>query len=254
MKRPGGDGAFRPERVRRPREQVEQQIRAAILSAKFKEGDRLPSEAELAKEFAVSRSTIREALRALATAGLISTSPGASGGSFVKGVDHRSLGLNFGESVENILKLGSLSYSEVAEVRAILEIPSARLAALNRRDEHLDELRRIVDREKAVKVSDPAVPELNTSFHEVVASASGNRLLAALTSALHQVTRPLAYIDTSPDLGRRSVIQHLEIVGAIRDRDEARAGKAMEDHLRYLREHAALEADGNRHADELAAG
>jgi GntR family transcriptional repressor for pyruvate dehydrogenase complex len=234
---------FKPERVRRPREQVELQIRQAILSGQFAQGDRLPSETELAKDFSVSRSTIREALRALATAGLISTTPGASGGSFVEGFDHHALAASFGESVANIMQLGSLSYPEVAEVRAMLEIPSARLAARNRRDEHLEQLARVIDREKTIEVSDPAVPVLNVSFHEIVADASGNRLLAALVAALHAVTHPLAFIDTSPDLGRESVIQQMRIVRAIRDRDEEKAGAAMGDHLKYLREHAARERD-----------
>jgi len=236
-------GAFRPERVRRPREQVELQIRQAILTGQFAQGDRLPSETELAKDFSVSRSTIREALRALSTAGLISTTPGASGGSCVEGFDHHSLAASFGESVANIMQLGSLSYAEVAEVRAMLEIPSARLAARNRQDEHLEQLQRVIGREKTVDVDDPEVPTLNVSFHEIVADASGNRLLASLVSALHNVTHPLAFIDTSPDLGRQSVIQHLGIVGAIRDRDEDQAGAAMGDHLKYLREHVARAAD-----------
>lgn len=236
---PSGESAFRPERVSRPREQVESQIRAAILSGAFRKGDRLPSEAELAKEFAVSRSTIREALRSLSSSGLISTSPGASGGSFVEGVDHRTLGARFGEGVQNILRLGSLSYGEVAALRVMLEIPSARLAALNRRDEHLERLHDILEQEKSISVDDPAVSGLNAAFHETVADASGNRLLAALVSALHQVARPLGYIETSPDLGRESVIHHLRIVGAIRDRDAVMAQTAMEAHLQYLSEHVA---------------
>src|ERR1700733_8238874 len=98
------DTAFRPERVRRPREQVEHQMRSAILSGEFKVGERLPSEAELAKAFGVSRSTIREALHALKTSGLITTTPGATGGSFVEGVDHHSLAERFGEALANVVQ------------------------------------------------------------------------------------------------------------------------------------------------------
>jgi len=233
------DTIFRPDRVRRPREQVELQIRDAILAGEFEVGDRLPSEAELAKGFAVSRSTVREALRALATAGLISTSPGAAGGSFVEGIDHHSLAARFGESVANVVQLGTLSYAEVAEVRSMLEIPSARLAARNRSDEQLERIKDIIDREKSAQVTDPEVPGLNASFHQALADASGNRMLAALVSALHRVTQPLTYIDTSPELGRQSVIHHLRIVTAIRDRDEDGAVAAMEEHLAYLRDHVA---------------
>ncbi|MCA3749647.1 MAG: winged helix-turn-helix transcriptional regulator, partial [Rubrobacter sp.] len=78
--------AFKPAPVRRAREQVESQLREAILSGTFRSGDRLPSELELAKSFGVSRTTVREALGSLASAGLISKVPGASGGSFVRRV------------------------------------------------------------------------------------------------------------------------------------------------------------------------
>jgi DNA-binding FadR family transcriptional regulator len=233
---------FRPERVRRPREQVEFQIRSAILSGHFREGDRLPREAELAKRFVVSRSTVREALRALAAAGLIATSPGAGGGSYVKGVDHRSLAAEFGESVGNILQLGTLSHDEVAEVRAMLEVPAARLAARNRRPEHLEELGRILQGEREAEHDDPVVDTLNSAFHRIVAEASGNRMLEALVTALHEVTHPLSFIRTTPELGRQAVKEHRAIIRAIGDGDEELAARTMEDHLRLLGEHAARAA------------
>lgn len=232
------DTSFQPVRVRRPREQVETQIRKAILEGEFRTGDRLPSEATLARDFGVSRSTIREALRSLAESGFISTSPGASGGSFVEGIDHHALSTRFGDSVETIMRLGTLSFEEVAAVRLLLEVPSAGLAARNRTDAHLTELERVIQAEKETTSSDPAVAELNASFHRVIAEASGNRLLGALISALHGVTHPLAYIDTSPEVGRQSVIDHIRIVKAIREQDEDAATTAMEEHLRYLSDKA----------------
>jgi GntR family transcriptional regulator, transcriptional repressor for pyruvate dehydrogenase complex len=234
---------FRPERVLRPREQVEHQMRNAILSGEFKVGDRLPSEADLAKAFGVSRSTVREALHALKTSGLISTSPGATGGSFVEGVDHHSLAERFGEAVANVVQIGSLTYAEVADVRRMLEIPCARLAAQNRSPEHIRRLREVIRSEKTTTVSDPQVPGLNAEFHQILADATGNRMLAALVSALHRVTRPLAYIDTSPELGRESVIQHMQIAAAIDAGDENAAIEAMESHLDYLREHVVSAAE-----------
>src|SRR5689334_18541438 len=77
--------------VVRPRQQVEDRIRQAILEGELKTGERLPSESELARQFAVSRTTVREALRALSTQNLIEKVPGAGGGSFVRAVDHQSL-------------------------------------------------------------------------------------------------------------------------------------------------------------------
>ncbi len=217
-------------------------MREAILNGEFKVGDRLPSEADLAKAFGVSRSTVREALHALKTSGLISTTPGATGGSFVEGVDHHSLAERFGEAVANVVQFGSLTYAEVADVRRMLEIPCARLAAKNRSSEHIRRLREVIQSEKTVTVSDPQVPGLNAEFHRILADATGNRMLAALVSALHRVTRPLVYIATSPELGRESVIQHMQIAAAIDAGDEEAAVKAMESHLDYLREHVAAVA------------
>lgn len=240
------DSTFQPVRVRRPREQVELQIRTAILAGEFRTGDRLPSEAALARDFGVSRSTVREALRSLAEAGLIATFPGASGGSFVEGIDHHALSARFGDTVETIMRFGTLTFEEVAAVRLMLEVPSARLAARNRGEDNLKELERIVEGEKAVSFSDPAVDELNAAFHQTIAEASGNRLLTALISALHGVTHPLTYIDTSPELGKQSVIHHIQIVRAVREHDEDAAVKAMQEHLTYLSNEAIV-----NHANKL---
>jgi GntR family transcriptional regulator, transcriptional repressor for pyruvate dehydrogenase complex len=227
---------FRPEKVRRPREQVETQIRAAILDGEFGPGDRLPTEATLARDFGVSRSTVREALRSLAEAGFIATSPGATGGSFVAGIDHHALSAQLGEGVGNILRMGSLTYAELAAVRLMLEIPSARLAARFHTPEHLVELDRIIDEQKRVEPG-PSRRDLNARFHATVADASGNRLLAAIISALHWASPVLAQQAISADVSRRSARHHLRVVAAIRAGDEAAAEAAMRDDVREF-EHA----------------
>lgn len=236
---------FTPEPVRRPREQVERQLREAIVSSAFKRGERLPSEAELAREFQVSRATVREALRALAAEGLISKLPGASGGSFVETVDHESLESLLSKSMETILKLGSVTFAEVSAVRELLEIPSARLAAENRTEEHLAELEEVLERERAVSVEDPQVPELDISFHSVVAVASGNRILSSFVTALHRATRPVHYLHLEPGAGKATVRQHGAIVAAIADGDPDAAGRAMAAHLAYLRDITGSEGSGS---------
>src|SRR5207249_115330 len=73
---------FTAKQVTRPRAQVEQQIREAILGGLFSPGEKLPPETQLAEQFGVSRPTVREALGSLVTAGLIRKVPGVAGGSF----------------------------------------------------------------------------------------------------------------------------------------------------------------------------
>jgi GntR family transcriptional regulator, transcriptional repressor for pyruvate dehydrogenase complex len=225
---------FKPQPVARAREQVETQIREAILSGIFKRGEKLPSEAELAENFAVSRTTVREALRSLAAAGLISKVPGASGGSFVQVIDYRSLGGVLGDSIVNTLRLGTVEYDEVAQVRYLLEVPSAKLAAANRTEEDVQALRSIVDRQKEITFDHPDVPGLDMDFHSAIGDASGNRVLASFVTALHRAIRPVLAKHLDAKAGRDTVRQHAAIVKAISEGDAQAAAGAMEKHLNYL--------------------
>ncbi|MGH3090555.1 MAG: FadR/GntR family transcriptional regulator, partial [Rubrobacteraceae bacterium] len=226
--------AFKPAPVRRAREQVVVQLREAILSGTFASGDRLPSELELAESFGVSRTTIREALGGLASAGMIRKVPGAHGGSFVRVVNHESLGLSLGESIENTLKFGSIDFEEINHVRRLLEVPSARSAALRRTEADIETLRGIIDRQKTTTLDDPELAILDSSFHTTIAEASRNRVLASFVFALHSVIRQVLFLDVSPEVGKASVQQHIAIARGIINGDEAAAAKAMTEHLDYL--------------------
>ncbi|MQA11442.1 MAG: FCD domain-containing protein [Pseudonocardiaceae bacterium] len=225
------------QRVLRPRQQVEERIRAAIFSGDLRSGERLPAEAELARQFEVSRTTVREALRSLTTQNLIDKVPGAGGGSFVRSIDHHSLGTLLQESLHNLLTLGSLGGEEVAMVRQYLEVPSTRLAAEHRTEEDLNELREIVEQQRTISVDDPNVPDLDERFHAAIARASGNRVLGSFVHALHRETEPVHYLDLSPSVGKTTVKQHQKIVKAIAERDPDAAEAAIVEHLGYLRKH-----------------
>ena len=231
---PGQGSGFAPSRILRTREQVELQLREAIFSGAFGRGDKLPSETELSEQFAVSRTTVREALRALASEGLIRKVPGAGGGSFVETVDNESLGSWLSESMNNILRLGSITYDEVAQTRRTIELPSAGFAAANRTDEDLERIDAVIAREKEVTVDDPSVSDLDVDFHTAVADASKNRVLSAFVSALHRVTHPVSYVQLTPETGRKTVRQHVKILEAIRAGDAERARAEMERHLDYV--------------------
>src|SRR5574337_1219031 len=201
--------------VLRPRQQVEETIKAAILSGELESGEMLPPEAELARQFNVSRTTLREALRVLTSQHLITKIPGARGG--------------------NLLALGGVRFDEVADVRQHLEVPSVRLAAANRTEEDLAKLAEIVSREKKASVDDPEIPDLDRQFHTLIAQATGNRVLAALVEALHHTTEPVHYLDLSPEVGRETVRQHAAILRAIQKQDADAGAEAIVEHLTYLR-------------------
>lgn len=223
--------------VTRPRQQVEETIKSAILSGELKSGEMLPPEAELARQFNVSRTTLREALRVLTSQHLILKVPGARGGNFVQSVDYRSLGTVMIEAVDNLLALGSLRFDEVSDVRQYLEVPSVRLAAEHRSAQDLAELAAIVKKQKSASVDDPEIPDLDRQFHTLIAKASGNRVLASLVAALHHATEPVHYLDLSPEVGRETVRQHTKVLRAIDKQDADAAAAAITEHLTYLRHH-----------------
>jgi DNA-binding FadR family transcriptional regulator len=225
---------FTPNQVLRPRQQVESQLRRAILDGTFAQGAKLPTEARLATSFGVSRTTVREALRTLADDGLIFKTPGATGGSFVKAVDHHVLSDQLGQSVETTLKLGSVTYQELHNVRRMIEPPAAELAALHRTDKHVAELQICLDRQRHVNVADADVPDLDIEFHTILADAASNRLLAALLTALHRVARPVQYLNMSAEDGREIVRQHAAIIKAVAEGAPVTAGEAMASHLDFI--------------------
>ncbi|WP_037357267.1 FadR/GntR family transcriptional regulator [Amycolatopsis orientalis] len=240
MANPSGAGRSTPvlgQKVLRPRQQVEEALQKAVLDGQLQTGDRLPPETELARQFSVSRPTIREALSALESRGLIRKVPGAGGGSFVQAVNHTALGQVVQESMHNLLRLGGLDFDEVAMVRQHLEAPAAVLAAQNRTDEDVARLREILAEQKRRTVDDPMIAELDAQFHVGIAKMSGNRVLAALIYALHRESEPVAYLDLSPKVGRETFAQHQRIVKAIENRDPEAAEKAITEHLTYLRAH-----------------
>ncbi|TDO51660.1 DNA-binding FadR family transcriptional regulator [Kribbella sp. VKM Ac-2527] len=225
---------FRPQQVTRPRDQVEQQIREAILTGQFAQGEKLPAETELAQQFGVSRPTVREALGALVSAGLIRKSPGVAGGSFVNVVTPDSLSQMLKESMDTILRLGALDVGELTSVRRMLEVPAAEWAAKNRQDSHLDTLQAIVQKQRDTTINDPAIPSYDLAFHTTIGHASGNRLLAAFIAAVHDSTHPAQYLEVTEEVGRRTVKQHMAILRAIESGEAETARDAMASHLDYV--------------------
>lgn len=234
------DHAFSVMAVQRPRQQVESQIREAIRAGVLGPGHKLPSEMALAQDFGVSRTTVREALRTLVADGLVQKVPGAGGGSFIRSLNHESFSEELGQDLENLLRVGSFGYQEASQVRRFLEVPSVRLAAQNRTEEHLETLRQVIAEEKVISHDDPAVADLDVRFHSAISQASGNRVVAAFVGALHQVAHPVEHLHLDAEVGRRTFRQHVAIVRAIESGDPGAAEQAMLTHLDYLEKHQVL--------------
>lgn len=227
-------GPMPVRRVRKAYEQVADQLRELIMSGELAPGERLPNEALLAREFGVSRATVREALRVLAAQNLIRTAKGAGGGSYVTlpTVDHISEFLR--SNISLLTESHDLMLEELVEARLLLEVPAARLAALRRSEADVERMRAAISG-GPMELDGQAQFARNKNFHSVLIDASRNSLLSIAAqpvfSALHA---KLARYTLGRRFHRGINDQHVLIVQAIEAADEDAAGAEMRSHIEFL--------------------
>ena len=222
-------------RVRKAYEQVNDQLRELIVSGDLPAGERLPNEAALAREFGVSRATVREALRILATQNLIRTTKGAGGGSYVTlpTVDHIS---EFLRGNLNLLSEAEhVSLEELLEARELVEVPAARLAAQRSTPDDVDRLREAIP-DNPLRMTTQEQFAYNKDFHTVIVEACGNTLLYIAAQPVFSVLQThLARSSLGKGFHRSINEHHRRIVEAIEAGDADGAAAEMHAHLEYLR-------------------
>jgi GntR family transcriptional repressor for pyruvate dehydrogenase complex len=216
-------------------EEVADRLRGMILAGKLRAGHRLPTEAELRKQFKVGRSTIREALRMLASERLLTTSRGVGGGSSVARLNHDDVTEMLEAAIAVLSHSEGVSVAELLEARELLEVPAARLAASRRTSEQLETIR------KTIPASLESVPMrriflVNRAFHEALLDASSNRLLHAMTEPVFTVLgNRFARERAEGDFWTVVMADHRKILMAIEVGDADKAGSEMHSHLLHLR-------------------
>jgi DNA-binding FadR family transcriptional regulator len=225
------------ERSASPRQydEVAEQLRALVVKGSLRPGARLPNETALAREYGVSRATLREALRSLAAQNLIRTAKGAGGGSYVTlpsvdGVSsflHSSLSLMAGAE--------DITVDELLEARELLEVPAARLAARRIDAAGLERLHAEIPSEPLrLGASEQFV--YNRDFHSVVIGSSGNALLAIAARPIFDVLHTSLSRSKFGARFHRSVNdEHRAIAAAIAAGDAEAAAAEMHDHLAHIR-------------------
>ena len=223
-------------RVRKAYEQVYDQLRELIMRGELARGQRLPNEALLARQFGVSRGTVREALRLLAAQNLIRTTKGAGGGSFVTlpTVDHVSEFLQANISLLNESR--EVSAEEMLEARELLESFATRMAALRRSPADLERLRACI-------IDDPLEPgseqqfAYNAGFHAGLLDACGNTLLAIAAQPIFGILQTnMRRREIAIQTLRQVNEDHRGILAAVQAGDADAAEQRMRDHLALLRE------------------
>ena len=210
-------------------DKVLEQLTEAIVSRRFRPGERLPSERDLGVQFKVSRTVVREACRSLAARGLVRVSHG-------RGVEVTELGSEHVADSMRLLVRGreGLDYAKVNEVRTVVEVQTSGLAAERARPEDIERLGRICDdHERALAEGDSAAAgELDFQFHRELLRACDNELLVAMLDSIADVLREVRNQSMRvPHVSEEGLKAHRRILKSVKSGNAVSARTAMAEHL-----------------------
>src|SRR5919197_3440718 len=207
-------------------EEIVRQVKAMIADGKLKGGDRLPPERDLAEKFVVSRTSVREALRALESLGLVEIRPGE--GTFVRQVSIESLV----EPLALLMVSQREAIGELFEARRLLEPSLAALAAARATPEDIQEMERILEEQAKEVAAGRTGLAQDAQFHAAIGAAAHNGAITRIAHAIMDLlTQSREESLNTPGRRQRSHQDHRRILVAIRARDEHGARQAMLEHL-----------------------
>lgn len=217
---------FQPIKQVKASDEVSNQLRHAIFEGRYLAGDKLPSERELIETFKVSRTVVREAIKALEARGLVQIKQGATGGAFVKELTFERLT----NDCKDLFFLGKMSFDEICQARLSIEPIVAGLAAKHCTPEQAKLLIEANDNESNT-LEYPETVMLRSRVHYLLADMCNNRFLTAIDKSLIQLVGTISS-QFQPDTDKiHPPGMHNSIIDAVIAGDEAGAEKAMRAHL-----------------------
>lgn len=205
-------------------------IRELIIGGDLKPGDRLPPENQLCELLGMSRSSMREAVKSLAVAGVLDVRRGD--GTYVTSLEPSLLLQGIGLAIQ---LLGDGDLGDVMHIRRVLEGEASALAAVSADDKLLTGLGRDLEQMRAAAEADDSEGLVNhdATFHARVASASANRTLATLLAELSSLTLRARIWRGLQEQGAHELTlsQHRAILDALTDRDPEAARAASVVHV-----------------------
>jgi GntR family transcriptional regulator, transcriptional repressor for pyruvate dehydrogenase complex len=204
------------------------QIEALIVEGRLQPGQRLPSERELADQFGVSRTVVREAVRGLVAKGLLEVRPGS--GTLIRSPSARAVS----QSMTLFLRAGQpqLDYAKVHEIRRVLEVEIAGLAAERRTDADLARLEGILSEMAAIHENRDRFAQNDVAFHSALAAATHNELFSILLDSVVDIMLKVRQMGFDvPGSPANALKFHRAICEQVRASDPAGAREAMRAHL-----------------------
>ena len=213
-------------------EQIVRQIEDSIQQGELTAGSQLPAERDLAKQFGVSRTAVREAIKALQEKGLVDAFPGR--GTFVTSGTPNAMRRSLDQLVNSGDEEGR---AYLVEVRDMLEPEIAALAAVRADEEDLGVMREAVKTMDGASWDSDAYIEADLDFHLALAEAAENPIVLSLIDSIVGLLREqrlrIFRVAGGPDRGQQ---HHRKILEAIQRHDPQAARAAMQAHLAQVRE------------------
>ena len=219
-------------------ENLTQELTAQIVNGQFAPGTRLPTETQLQKQWSVSRSVVREAMKVLSSQGLVKIEQGR--GTFVSHSDTTSLATQISLALRRphhgstpAAAEGVGEWAALLDVRRVLEVAVAERASQHAKAEDIQAMQDAVDEMRARPTLPAGYVDADLAFHRALAAATGNPLWSALLDSLNDLLRRYREVSFN---GRESALtasrQHQKILDAVKARDANGAATEMRAHLR----------------------
>jgi DNA-binding FadR family transcriptional regulator len=211
-------------------DQVASQLENLIVEGHLQPGTRLPTETELCEQFNVSRTVVREAVQRLVSQGLVETRRGRGAGTTVLPASRDILVSSLSRFLNR--QEGKVAFEDLHQVRCILELATARLAAVRATPEDIANLEHILTELEALRDDREAFAVKDADFHRMLAQATHNPLIVVLLDSIRDLLREYI-LSTLPhvDIGRDVMPRHREILERVAARDAAGARQAMWRHI-----------------------
>ncbi len=202
---------------------VAQEMLNLIRSGKYQIGDKLPSERELMNQLQVGRSCLREAMQGLAMLNIVSIQPGR--GTFIQSITSKNI-----EPFNFELELSKEALTELFEVRFILEVEAAGLAAERLTDNNIHNLNRTLS--KLATATGDTICHLSLQIHQLIAESTQNKVMVETLSLINKKLWRYQSTFYSDELKTAEIESHRQLVRGILSHNPQQAKGAMREHLR----------------------
>lgn len=217
------DRLFRNLARKKAYEEVADEIRRYIFERQLESSHRLPTERDLASQFGVGRTVVREAIRTLERSGLLQVKKGPRGGIFVAQDYDRPIN----DSIVNLLAGGEASLEDLFEIRMLIEPYAAARATVRATEKDLTDLDDLIRRAESDRKQSSLLRAHNIDFHHRILRLSGNVVLSVIGDSVLRILNDRIQSVVSPSTSENALAMHKRVLDALHKRQSRKASALM---------------------------